>query len=269
MKAFVTLLSNRQYLDGVKVLYRSLRATGTQYPLFCLLSRQVDEATRHEIECEGISCVRLAESVVSESVNTRSQTFSHWNYTFDKLQVWGLDNFEKVMFLDSDMLILRNIDHLFDCDTFSAVCAGRSYPGHDWWDNLNSGLMVIRPDKHTFRELADLTQLVIKKFQERNQCIGDQDVLHQYIPDWWHRTQLHLDEGYNMLADYLTYYVRHLGYSLNESKAGKPVYVVHFIGKLKPWMKPTLRGRLWLLRNFLYNPYYFLVYWKFRKYMKL
>ena len=34
MKAYVTLLSNKSYLEGVLVLYRSLKAVQAQYRIF-------------------------------------------------------------------------------------------------------------------------------------------------------------------------------------------------------------------------------------------
>ncbi len=100
-----------------------------------------------------------------------------------------------------------------------------------------------------------------------NQLVGDQDVIHEYLPDWKDETHLHLDEGYNMFADYLTWYIRNKGYTINGK--GKPIYVIHFIGKLKPWMRPNVRKLLWLLRMCLCNPYYAWAYWTFRKYSEM
>ena len=113
----------------------------------------------------------------------------------------------------------------------------------------------------------DLTARVISEFQTRNQLVGDQDILHEYLPDWKNESHLHLDEGYNVFADHLTYYIRHLGYSLGNKKR-KPVYVVHFIGKAKPWMKKTLRQYVWLLKMCLGNPYYVTIYRKYMKFLR-
>lgn len=176
--------------------------------------------------------------------------------------------FEKIVFLDSDMLIIRNIDDLFEREPFSAVCADSSYPGNEGWaGGLNSGLMVIEPDKETEKQLLQCVKPVVEESQKQNRLVGDQDVVKFFISDFGQRVSLHLDEGYNVFADHLTYYIRHLGYSLGNKK-GKPVYVVHFIGKAKPWMKKTLRQYVWLLKMCLGNPYYVTIYRKYMKFLR-
>lgn len=266
MNAYITLLSSQNYLPGVLALSNSLRKVKSAYPLFCTLSKGINIEVENALERHGIRCIRLDENVVSSDANPEERSFSHWNFTFDKLQVWGLDGFEKLIFLDSDMLVLNNIDHLFEKEAFSAVCAGKSYPGHESWNSLNSGLVVICPDKDVKKALVDLTAHVISKFQAVNELVGDQDILHEFLPDWKDENQLHLDEGYNMFADYLTWYIRNKGYAVNGK--GKPIYVIHFIGKLKPWMKPNVKQFLWLLRMCLRNPYYAWAYYTFRKYLE-
>lgn len=267
MKAYVTLLSNDKYYDGVLVLHRTLLELGSQYPLYCLLSESVDDKLENRLKKNNIPCIRLNHKTVNERANSEGQFFSHWNYTFDKLQIWGLTQFDKIVFLDSDMLILRNLDSLFECDSFSAVCAGASYPGHESWNALNSGLMVITPDKSIEANLIKLCQTVVQEFRQKNLSVGDQDVIHRYDPSWGDKPYLHLDEGYNLFAEYLAYYIRHLGYSMDSGISQKPIYVVHFIGKFKPWMKPTLRNKIWLLRTWIRNPYYYKAYRKFRSYL--
>lgn len=268
MKAYITILSTDNYYRGVLVLHRALKAVNSLYPLHCVLSANVSRRLESNLEKEGIPCVRLSDKVVLEDVNARDERYSNWNHSFDKLQIWGLTQYEKLVFLDSDMLILRNLDSLFEREAFSGVCAGKSYPGHENWRGINSGLVVIEPDVETCRELVALVPVVVREYRMKNLPVGDQDVLQRYLTHEWNSTpSLQLDEGYNMFADFLTYYIRHLGYGWTDG-SGKPVYVVHFIGKLKPWMKTTLRNKAWLMKVMLRNPHYFLAYRKFRSYLK-
>lgn len=46
-----------------------------------------------------------------------------------------------------------NIDELFDKPNMSAVVAGKSFPGNESWEELNSGVMVIEPKKEIREEL--------------------------------------------------------------------------------------------------------------------
>lgn len=168
------------------------------------------------------------------------------------------------------MLIVRNIDTLFERKPFSAVSADSSYPGNEIWKGgLNSGVMVIEPDKDVEQKLLQTVGLVVKKSKEQKVPVGDQDVLKQYLFDWGEQFSLHLDEGYNLFADHLTYYIRHLGYSLSGKEERKPVYVIHFVGKSKPWMKKTLKEWAWMFKMCLKNPYYIDAYRQFMNYLKV
>lgn len=66
---------------------------------------------------------------------------------FSKLHAWGLTHFKKVILIDSDMVVLRNIDHLFLQPDLSAV-EDPGAPG-----KFNSGLMVISPNEETLASM--------------------------------------------------------------------------------------------------------------------
>lgn len=268
MRAYITLLSTKSFLPGVMALNRALKAVNAKHPLYCLLSTCISAEVESTLRCEGVAYIRLTRSAMNVLANPSGKSFSHWNYSFDKLFVFGLTQFEKVVFLDSDMLIVRNLDHLFDCAPFSAVAADHSFPGNgNWAGGLNSGLIVVEPDKAFEAKLLDTIPQVVKAKQVKQVLVGDQDVLHHCLPNWGTDASLHLDEGYNLFADHLTYYIRHFGYTLKECNK-KPIYVIHFIGKSKPWMKKTLRERLWLWRMCLSNPYYVWAFLSYRKYLR-
>ena len=264
-RAYITLLSNKSYFKGVLVLYRSLKNVRAKYPFYCLLSLSIDVDIEKDLINEGIECIRLSSVAIDAKLNPDGLAFSHWNLTFDKLQVWGLTQFKKIVFLDADMLIIRNIDSLFEKEPFSAVCADKSYPGNESWTGLNSGLMVIEPDKNVEKTLLDLIDVVAEQAESQNLLVGDQDVIKYYLSDWAKNEHLHLDEGYNLFADHLTFYMRNLGYSFDDS--GKPIYVVHFIGKAKPWMNKNLKTYLWLLKMRFKNPIYFIAYRMLKNYI--
>lgn len=266
MKAYITLLSSETYLEGVLVLNRALKAVEAMFPLYCVLSESINVSVQKELEMEGVPCIRLTRSSV-DAVNQDGDFFSHWSYTFDKLQIWGLTQFEKIVFLDSDMLILRNIDELFNSKPFSAVPAGYSFFLREDWFNLNSGLMVVEPNVMVQQSLLDLAPIVIKDFRDKGETVGDQDVIKRYCVGWNKQTELHLDEGYNLFADYLTYYIKEWGYSWS-GENGKPISVVHFIGKKKPWMKKSVRNWLWMIKTTITNPYYLKAYLKYKSYLR-
>lgn len=267
MRAYVTLLSNRSYFEGVLILNRSLQRVEAKYPLCCALSMSVEEKVECDLKNEGILCIRLSQTAVDGIVNIEEGGGSHWNFTFDKLLIWGLSQFEKIVFLDCDMFVVKNIDHLFECEPFSAVVAGAQYPGNEHWKELNSGIMVLIPSEKVKNELLEKINEEIVAGRTEKRMIGDQDVIKRYLKTWKDQENLHLEQGYNIFADYLSYYIRKLGYSFNRN-ADKPIYVIHFIGKAKPWMKKTFRQYVWMLRMFLKNPYYPIVYHRYLKFLR-
>lgn len=238
MKAYITLLSTRSYLDGVLTLNDSLRKVGAKYPLYCLLSQGIEPDVTDILDRSGIQYIHLKGQVYSNKVSTNKQDanwdFSSWNYTFDKLRIWGLTQFEKIVFIDSDIVIVRNIDHLFERDAFTASLAGVLYPTNHNLDFLNSGLMVVEPNSRIEEEMVDLAQRIIPEMQREGKPVGDQDVINAYFPDWFCNKELILDDGYNLYAHYLQYHMRYEGYTLSDK--GNPIYAIHYVGSEKPWM---------------------------------
>lgn len=267
MRAYITLLSNERYYPGVVALSRMLQAVVSKHPLYCVLSASVDRNIEEHLLAEGIACVRLKSHIEALNVIAAEHCYSHWNNTFDKLQIWGLTQFEKIVFLDSDILVLNNIDSLFDHEPFSGVCAGKSWPGNEGWRGINSGVMVVQPNLDIMQKLIALVPTVAKECKRANRLMGDQDVLQRYLTGKWDETpSLQLEEGYNVFADFLNYYIKNLGYSW-DGKGEHTIYIIHFIGRTKPWMRLSLRERYWLLKKLIWNPYYIIARRKFRKYL--
>ena len=263
MKAYITLLSNENYLEGILVLNESLKKANSVYPLYCMLSPNVDNSIQKRLEKANINCIRINKSVIDNQKSVNNEYFSYWNYTFDKLLIWGLTQFEKLVYLDSDMVILKNIDLLFDKESFSAVCAGKSFPGNDSWIELNSGLIVLTPDIKIEKQLIELTPTIIEEYKKQNKPLGDQDIINNFLSNWFNEKHLILDEGFNMLAPYLSHYIKKEGYSLS-SKIKKPIYIIHFTGNYKPWNIKSISDYLHILKRIYINPYLGIVlynYW--------
>ena len=128
-----------------------------------------------------------------------------------------------MVYLDSDMQVVRNIDFLFDCPHMSAVRADVfNEPG---LDKLNSGLMVIVPSEKEFvglKELWESGDIPLKR-------VGDQDVIRAYYSDWGTKPKLTLSPGLNVFYSEVTSGVIH-------RQDVEPVSVIHYIGHNKPWM---------------------------------
>ena len=237
VKAYVTLLSTEHYIPGVLALNESLRRSGTPHPLLVAISSHISAQVDAVFRKAGMLVTRIPETtaIPKELI----ETTGHWGRTFDKVHLFGLGDYSKLVYVDSDMIVLANIDELFDKPHMSAVAAGRLVNPH--WIRLNGGLLVIEPayglsDRifATFpKAVAEVSGLVDQT------GMGDQDLLNAYYPGWTTSTELELDQGYNMFACHLDFHIEKHGYRLPEQLGGSgpPVKIVHFIGPRKPWMK--------------------------------
>lgn len=236
MKAYITLLSTMSYLPGVIVLHDSVKRTHTSYPFWVAISSSIPLEVDAKLSDRGMCVVRLPLPV--KIPLTFKENSGHWGNTFDKIHLFGLTNFAKLVYLDSDMIVLQNIDELFEKRHLSAVAAGQLE--HPDWTRLNSGLMVIEPENQLPEKMAGAVDRAIAEVSALgSNKIGDQDIINAYYPDWPERKDLHLDDGYNLFFSDLDAYIDRHGYQMpgQANNSLKDVHVVHFVGPKKPWMK--------------------------------
>lgn len=259
MKSFITTLSTDNYIDGVIHLAKSLEKVNSEYPLVVYVDKLLKRSTLEKLDKMGIRYITETNRIyISDAIREKNikHNNSHWDNTFIKLGIFELVEFEKLVYLDSDIMVVNNIDSLFEKPHMSAVVAGKSYPGNESWITFNSGLMVIEPKEGLTKEFESLIEKVAI---ERN-SLGDQDILQEYYNDWETKTELHLDEGYNIFVLYIDYYIEKFNYTYTTMT--KPINVVHFLGKRKPWMfnrrdkfkkflKLILKGKIIELKVFL------------------
>lgn len=133
--------------------------------------------------------------------------------TFTKIALWRQTQFEKIVYIDADMVALRAPDELFDQPSgFAAV------PDIGWPDCFNSGLLVLSPNMGDYYSLLALAQRGIS-FDG-----ADQGLLNTYFRDW-HRLSFIYNCTPSGNYQYLPAY-RHFQSSIK---------LVHYIGTDKPW----------------------------------
>ena len=115
------------------------------------------------------------------------------------------------------MVILANIDHLFDRTELTAV--PDSFPA----DKFNSGLMVLQPNYRTFIDMLSK----IRTLASPN--VGDQGFLNSYFSDWYSK-----GERYRLPYTYNAF-VRHASLASWSAWVKPYVKVLHYSGNGKPW----------------------------------
>ena len=243
--AYICVITNHSYYPGLCALAHSLRETQMKYPLKVVVPESSAEELRDSIARIGLEMIVLPDLKLPEELQKLNPNL-RWNQTFFKLQIFKLMQYQKIVFLDLDMLILKNIDDLFECPHMSAVAAGQCV--YSDWTGLNSGIMVIEPNEEVYDDLINCLGDACKNKLETGRGFGDQDVVNYYYRNWWEHKELVLPEIYNCLTYCIDEVYKVIG--------RKNVRVIHFAEDRKPWNFTGPRMYLHILGSFVRGKYY-------------
>ncbi|CAI5530659.1 unnamed protein product [Closterium sp. Naga37s-1] len=164
--AYATVLhSSDHYVCGAIVLGHSIRRTGSSHEMVALVSKEIKEESRRGLREAGWT-VKEIERI--RNPNAVKGTYNEWNYS--KLRLWQQTEYTKLLFIDSDLLLLTSVDFLFSYPEISA----RGNDGSDF----NSGVMVLEPSDCTFELLmANLERVRSANggdqgFLNNTECVG-------------------------------------------------------------------------------------------------
>lgn len=225
-QAYVTVVCGGDaYVPGAEVLGRSLFATGTTRGRLALVSADVSDEGRRRLGRQGWDIAEI-EEIPSPSPET-AQLYPRFARTFSKLRAFGLSGFDKIVLLDSDTVVLRNVDDLFSRPSIAAA------PDFFLPDRFNSGVLVVDPSPAFFQELyGRLARL-------GSYDGGDQGFLNEYFSDWYAAPVSHrLPAGYNMHHFIFQFMLSHA--SLRERVRGE-AKILHFTLQ-KPWLGTMASG---------------------------
>lgn len=254
----MTLLTNNSYLAGALVLDHGLRAVKSKYPLVTMVTASLPADARIIVQKRGI-ILRDVELLRPNGGNYLDPYDRRFEDTWTKLRGFELDEYDRIVLLDCDMVIKKNMDDLFEMElpkdeiAASHVCACNPrrlphYPA-DWipancahsavihptdppphpsessprpYGQLNSGTVVVNPSRDKAKEVYDYlnTSDKIATF-----TFPDQDLLSAFFQGKWRPIRWY----YNALKT-----LRHV--HPNEW-SDEEVRCVHYIFPEKPWQR--------------------------------
>ncbi|MEO7329950.1 MAG: glycosyltransferase family 8 protein [Minicystis sp.] len=219
-----TLCNGDSYAPGVETLGKSLKARGTQVPMVAMVTEDVSREARARLVAQGWK-IRDVSPILNPST---SPLFPRFDNVFTKLRAWELTEFDKVVFLDADTLVLQNIDELFDRPEIAAA------PDFFMPDRFNSGVMVLVPSPKTFGKMVQALA------SSGSYDGGDQGFLNNYFESWYAMSVEHrLPAGYNM-HHFVYQFLR--AHSSVCKELDKEIKIIHYTLQ-KPWIgKPTFSG---------------------------
>jgi len=228
---FVTVC-NKDYLIGFEVMLKSLidnnpRVVNENIP-FTIISNDISEDdlfVSKQIH-NNIDIKNFNQTKYYEIDELKKIKMAFGDYT--KYEIFSIQDTNKIIFLDSDTLILGNIDYLIDFkEDFGAV-------RELYIDQHNTGVMVIGKkylNKQITNDLINLTQ----RYGITEHL--DQDIINNYFTD----VITDIPISYNYLKIYSKQIFQNTGLPNH-------IKILHFIVK-KPWQNKPLvlleEGTLW------------------------
>ncbi|KAL8487331.1 hypothetical protein ACS0TY_023395 [Phlomoides rotata] len=213
-EAYATILhSAHVYVCGAIAAAQSIRMGGSTRDLVILVDETISDYHRGGLEEAGWKLHTIQRI---RNPKAERDAYNEWNYS--KFRLWQLTDYDKIIFIDADLLVLQNIDFLFEMPEISATGNNATL--------FNSGVMVIEPSNCTF----ELLMAHINEIESYNG--GDQGYLNE-IFTWWHRIPKHM----NFLKHFW------IGDEMEKKEAKTRLfgadpavlYVLHYLG-LKPWL---------------------------------
>ena len=197
-RAYITLLSNDNYINGIVVLDKSLKQQNSKYLLGCIVTPDVSKENLEVLSRLNIFIIQRDHIVPPQYKDMPAKDINSldergWHRAMTKLSIYGLDFFSKLVYIDADIIVKQNIDELFDRPHMSACWDGGLDLGSAGFSgSFNSGLMVIEPNKKEYEEIIKF----MENFDPQGSLIHDQLILQKFFDKWPKQEALHLSRYY-------------------------------------------------------------------------
>ncbi|KAF8941468.1 Glycogenin-1 [Dissophora ornata] len=230
MEAYITLLTNNSYASGALVLAYSLRVSQTSKQLAILITSEVSRSIRDRLAAVYDAVIEIGEINSHSTKNLQLLGRPELGVTLTKIHVFNQTQYSKVVFLDADTLVLRNVDDLFDKAANGSVDDNdrnrrfAAAPDAGWPDCFNSGVFVCRPSYQDYNGLIEMAN------QQGTFDGGDQGLLNSYFSGWSTG-----DSSNRLPFLYNTTPTSVYSYAPAFQQYRDKLAIVHFVGSFKPW----------------------------------
>jgi hypothetical protein len=219
--AYATFFGSDDFLPGVSVLLHSLAATRPSYPLLiCLVEGAVAPETLERALRDAPMEVQVHLWPPLEPPAGSAEP-RRWALNWNKLRLWQLTGFSRVLYLDADVMVLRSLDA-----ALAEPLDGGFRGTPDWgkWTRpgshkMNGGVFLLAPSEDTFERLVALSR---QPSRYRSQE-AEQGVLNAFFG----RRRCTLPHTYNVQKTLAVFHPRF--FDLASTR------VLHFVGE-KPWV---------------------------------
>ena len=227
MNTIMTYLCTKSFIPGMVALSKSIKKNTDGKYLFSVIATEELKPYENYLNkyCDNIYFVEKIYSTRTIGIKDRYKDNS-W-MMFSKLNIFNQADFDKVLYIDSDCIVLKNeLEILFENEDVSAV-QDLGYGG------LSAGVMLLKPNTKIFNEML----------REINTNDYDNTYSDQSFLNWFFPKYNQLDKKFNTLEKRLP--------------ISKDTVIFHYNGQ-KPWLSPDENG--WIKKKnkafFLWHRYF-------------
>ena len=258
--AYITYISNGRDYKAVLNLAYNLTKINSKFPLHCICLEDVPKSIINILESRGIIIFNfnLTSKLIEINLNQEEIAFLKDKHLFGKFAMFNIPDCEKFIYLDTDVLILQNIDHLFgleiNCNIFMVpdMQVDSDYEKVILIKNrFNSGVVVSNYNTNVYE---DLYRLLADNIENLMNSDGKIFVSDQYIFETINRVGNfkinQLDIAYNIHPILVES-------AINTNLIKEP-FIIHFMMKPKPWDILNLRSDSYRFENKKCKEYFLL-----------
>jgi len=190
------MLLTPTYVHAVLKLSCSLRQVYSRYPLLVLYdAAQIGASVLDQLHNAGINTQAV------ELISFPNSFADRFSINWTKLRLWQLTQYDRVVYMDSDMFVAQNIDELFtlpaDVPLAVAVDTDRHCNNCGPMGMNQAGLLVLTPCAATYDAMLSLARSDVRyQFQSTD---AEQGFLNHY----WKFNRMLLPPAYNFLPHQL------------------------------------------------------------------
>jgi alpha-N-acetylglucosamine transferase len=153
--AVVSAIYNDDYVTGVEVLGYSLRRINIQADrILFYISNRLNQSTLDRCRKAGWYLWAV------ERINPPRFAIIYRRFydQYTKLRIWSMIDYDRVLYLDADTLVIQNINELLIGTIYEDNQDGLLGAVEDVWQgkigpNFNAGVLLIRPNKTIFEDM--------------------------------------------------------------------------------------------------------------------
>jgi lipopolysaccharide biosynthesis glycosyltransferase len=266
--AYCSLLygNNQYFLDAVTFGY-SIYQSGTPFDRILICTKDVPYESRKQLSRFYNRIFVVKELEVDDRY---FESKNRWYGVFNKIYAFYLDEYEKILLMDTDMLVMKNETQVSETDAIPSFCmvdeifekyeapcamvydknyimtSGKRIPSKlieehlkEKISTLNAGVMLIKPSKSVFKDMV--WKLSVKSDVKKEACkFPEEGFLNMYFKDSW--TSLPTKYNFNPLFCEEMKNMREICEEMKKIRE-EDIAVIHYAG-YKPWI--LLKDPFWI-----------------------